>query len=153
MRTELLQIGTLTVLSDCYNANPASMKNALQILTGLDPAQKRRLVFICGDMAELGEQTHTLHADLGTSIAKANVELLITVGKSAKITAKAAKKISENSADSPEPVLLQIKCYEDAVSVCNNLREFIKDYDIILVKGSRTARLETVVDKIKELFS
>ncbi|MBN1805470.1 MAG: UDP-N-acetylmuramoyl-tripeptide--D-alanyl-D-alanine ligase [Sedimentisphaerales bacterium] len=153
MRTELLQIGTLTILSDCYNANPASMKNALQILIGLDPSKKRRLVFICGDMAELGEQTGSLHTELGASVAKTKIELLIAVGKYAKITAQAAKTTSESSSDSPKPAPLQIKCYEDAVSVCNNLHEFIKDYDIILVKGSRTARLETVVDKIKELFS
>ncbi|MHC4693685.1 MAG: UDP-N-acetylmuramoyl-tripeptide--D-alanyl-D-alanine ligase, partial [Planctomycetota bacterium] len=52
MRAELLQIGNLTVLNDCYNANPASVKNALDILANLDSDRKRRLVFICGDMAE-----------------------------------------------------------------------------------------------------
>ncbi len=153
MRTELLQIGTLMILNDCYNANPASMKIALNILTGLDTTRKRRLVFICGDMAELGSQTQRLHAELGASIAQAKVELLIAVGKYAKITAGAAKTTDENNLNSHESRLLQIKCFEDALSACNNLHEFIKDYDIILVKGSRTARLETVVEKLKELFS
>ena len=153
MRTELLQIGTLTILSDCYNANPASMKNALDILIGLDPARKRRLVFICGDMAELGTQTEPLHAELGTSIAQAKVDLLIAVGKFAKITSDAVKKTAEHNLDSSQAASTQIKCFEDALSTCNNLDKFIKDYDIILVKGSRTARLETVVDKLKELFS
>ncbi len=54
MRAEVLQIGTLTVLNDCYNANPASMKNALEVLSNIDSSGKRRKVFICGDMAELG---------------------------------------------------------------------------------------------------
>ena len=153
MRTELLQIGTLTILSDCYNANPASMKNALNILTGLDPTRKRRLVFICGDMAELGTQTERLHDELGTSIAQAKVELLIAVGKFANITADAAKTADNHNLDSRESRSLKIKCFEDTLSVCNNLHEFIKDYDILLVKGSRTARLETVVEKLKELFS
>ena len=153
MRTELLQIGTLMVLSDCYNANPASMKNALDILAGLDPTRKHRLVFICGDMAELGTQTEPLHTELGTSIAQAKVDLLITVGNLAKITAGAAKANARHNLDSLESRPLKIKCFEDALSTCNNLDKFIKDYDIILVKGSRTARLETVVEKIKELFS
>ena len=153
MRAELLQIGTLTVLNDCYNANPASMRNALDILTGLDPTRKRRLVFICGDMAELGQQTERLHTELGTSIAQAKVRLLVAVGKFAKITIDAAKTIAEHNPGSREVRPLQIKCFEDTLSACNNLHEFIKDYDIILVKGSRTARLETVVDKLKELFS
>jgi UDP-N-acetylmuramoyl-tripeptide--D-alanyl-D-alanine ligase len=143
MRTELLQIGTLTVLSDCYNANPASMRNALEILANLDPAGRRRKVFICGDMAELGPQTEDLHAELGRNIAQAGVQLLLAVGKLAKTAAEAAQANSDN--------YLEIKCFEDTVSAYNNLHEFIKDYDIILVKGSRVAGLETVVEKLKEL--
>jgi len=145
MRVELLKIGTLTVLNDCYNANPASMKNALHILCDLNSDRKRRLVFICGDMAELGVQAERLHAGLGTSIAQAKVQLLLTIGKFAKIAAEAAKTSAEYD--------LQIKCFEDTLSACNNLHEFIKDYDIILVKGSRTARLEMVIEKLISLFS
>jgi len=153
MRAELLQIGTLTLLNDCYNANPASMRDALDILTGLEPPRKRRLVFICADMAELGQQTERLHTELGTSIAKAKVGLLVAVGKFAKITAEAAKTAAEYNSDSHEAKSLQIKCFEDTISACNNLHEFVKDYDIILVKGSRTAKLEMVVEKLKVLYS
>jgi UDP-N-acetylmuramoyl-tripeptide--D-alanyl-D-alanine ligase len=145
MRAELLQIGTLTILNDCYNASPASMKNALDILVNLDSARKRRLVFICGDMAELGPQTEHLHAELGSSIAKAGVQLVIAVGRLAQTAAKAAKRSAECD--------LQTKCFDDTLSACNNLKDSIKDYDIILVKGSRTARLEMAVEKLKELFS
>jgi UDP-N-acetylmuramoyl-tripeptide--D-alanyl-D-alanine ligase len=159
MRTELLQIGTLTVLNDCYNANPTSMKNALDILAGLPfcnkpqngvpvnltSAEKRRLVFICGEMAELGQQSERLHAELGASIAQAKVRLLLTVGKVAKITAEAAEASAEYD--------LQTKSFDDTLSACNNLKEFIKDYDIVLVKGSRVAKLEMAIEKLKELFS
>jgi len=145
MRAELLQIGTLTVLNDCYNANPASINNALDILTNLDSAGKRRLVFICGDMAELGRQTERLHAELGPSIARAGVKLLMTVGKYAKIAAEAAKTSAEYD--------LQTKCLDDTLSACNNLEDYIKDYDIILVKGSRTAKLEMAVERLKQFFS
>ena len=144
MRTELLQIGTLTVLNDCYNANPASMKNALDILTNLDSTGKRRLVFICGDMAELGSQTERLHAELGDSIAGAGVQLVMAVGKFAKVAADAAKRSAEYD--------LQIKCFKDTLSACNNLEDSIKDYDIILVKGSRTAKLEMAVERLIRLW-
>jgi len=153
MRAELLQIGTLTVLNDCYNANPASMKNALDILAYLGSSQKRstersrrrrRLVFICGDMAELGQQSELLHTELGESITKAGVQLLLAVGRFAGVTAQAAKRAADSIRHK-----MQIKCFEDALSACNNLQKFIKDYDIILVKGSRTAKLEVVVEKLK----
>ena len=150
MRTELLQIGTLTVLNDCYNANPASMKNALVTLSNLKSqisnfkSSERRLVFICGDMAELGRQSELLHAELGESIAKAGVQLLLAVGKFAGVTAQAAKRTADFIQHH-----LQIKCFEDTLSACNNLQEFIKDSDIILVKGSRAAKLEVIVEKLK----
>jgi len=145
MRAELLQIGTLMVLNDCYNANPASMRNALNILRNLDPDKKRRLVFICGDMAELGQQAESLHAELGACIAQAKVQILLAVGEFAQITAEAAKRAAEQD--------LQTRCFDDTLSACNNLHKFIKDHDIILVKGSRAVKLEIVTEKLKGLFS
>lgn len=145
MRAELLQVGTLTVLNDCYNANPASMKNALDILTNLASKEKRRPVFICGYMAELGQHTNALHAEMGAAVAQAEVQLLLTVGESAKVVAQSAKDAAKYN--------LQTKSFADAVSACNNLKKFIKNYDIVLVKGSRINKLELTVEKLKELFS
>ncbi len=145
MRTELLQIGTLTVLSDCYNANPASMRNALEILAGLDSTGHRRLVFICGNMAELGPQADRLHAELGEFVARTPVKLLVAVGELAEIAAESAVAAVQGT--------VETKCFGDTVSACNNLRNFIKDNDIILVKGSRKAGLETVIEKLREFFS
>ncbi|HUT31005.1 MAG TPA: UDP-N-acetylmuramoyl-tripeptide--D-alanyl-D-alanine ligase [Sedimentisphaerales bacterium] len=145
MRAELLQIGTLTVLADCYNANPASMQNALEILSNIDPAGKRRLVFVCGDMAELGQQSRYFHAQLGALAARTKVQLLLAVGEYARVTAGAAEEAAEDR--------LQTVCFDDAASVCNNLDKFVKQSDIILVKGSRVTGLETVVERLRELFS
>ena len=145
MRAELLRIGHLTVLNDCYNANPASMKNALDILANLGSKQKGRLVFICGQMAELGGQTEQMHASLGVLAAQTKVQLLLAVGDSAKITAESAKENAEYD--------LQTECFENTLLACNKLAEFIKDSDIILIKGSRVAKLEMVVEKLKEIFS
>jgi UDP-N-acetylmuramoyl-tripeptide--D-alanyl-D-alanine ligase len=145
MRAELLQIGTLTLLNDCYNANPASMRNALAILAGLGSVEGRRLIFVCGDMAELGQQAELLHTELGASVAQAQVQLLLAVGEFAKITAEAAKRNAQYD--------LTTKCFKDTLSACNNLEKFVKDYDIVLVKGSRMAGLEMAVKKLKELFS
>jgi UDP-N-acetylmuramoyl-tripeptide--D-alanyl-D-alanine ligase len=158
MRSEILQIGSLTVINDCYNANPASMKNALQILSSLKGPQTpgnameeplssdntRRLVFICGDMNELGKDAENFHQELGRQIAQANVQLLIAVGSLTKFTAQTAKQVGNHN--------IQVICTPDSLVACNILKNFIKDTDIILVKGSRIARLELAVEKLKELF-
>jgi len=96
-------------------------------------------------MAELGPQSEQLHAELGKHIIQVNVQLLLTVGEFAETI---AASVRANSGDN-----IQIKCYRDVVSISNNLHKYIKDYDIILIKGSRVVKLEIVVDKIKELFS
>ncbi len=145
MRAELLQLGTLTVLNDCYNANPASMKNALEILTNIDSSAKRRRVFVCGDMAELGQHSPHLHAELGLQIALARVEILLVVGELARIAADAATRNADHD--------MRTECFEDVASLCNNVAKFVKENDIILVKGSRVAGLEIVVDRLKELSS
>ncbi len=145
MRAELLQAGTLTILNDCYNASPASMKNALSILSKISSHKRRRSVFICGDMAELGAQTEKLHEELGETIAAANVGLLLTVGDNAKIAADNAKKKADYN--------LMVKSFKDTLSACNNLQKIIKDDDIILVKGSRINKLELAVEKLKLLKS
>ena len=144
MRAEPVQIGTLTVLNDCYNANPASMKNALAMLGNLRSAangkQNRRLVFVCGEMAELGPQTKSLHAELGATVAETGVDLLVTIGESPRVTARAAQEATRRS--------LQVQCFDDAASACDRLRELIRENDIVLVKGSRMARLERVVERL-----
>jgi UDP-N-acetylmuramoyl-tripeptide--D-alanyl-D-alanine ligase len=145
MRAELLRIGTLTVLNDCYNANPASMKNALDMLPNIDPDGKRRLVFVCGDMAELGQRSRRFHTELGALIGRTNVQLLLAVGEFARVTAEAAERAARHR--------LQTECFDDTVSVCNNLDKFIKRSDIVLVKGSRIVKLEIVVERLKEIFS
>ncbi len=145
MRAEVLQTGTLTILNDCYNANPASMKNALDILANIASKENRRPVFICGDMAELGQYTRALHAELGQNVARAEVRLLVTVGVQAEIVATSAKNAAKYG--------LQTKSFTDVFSACNNLKKFIKNYDIVLVKGSRINKLDLTVEKLKELFS
>ena len=145
MRTELLRTGSVTIINDCYNANPTSMKNALDILANFGKLRKQngRMVFICGDMAELGEQSESLHRQLGDYAAKAGVDVLLAVGKFAETIAETARN-SNNQ--------IEIKCFEDTASVCNNLEKFVKDSDIVLVKGSRASKLEAVTEKLKQLF-
>jgi UDP-N-acetylmuramoyl-tripeptide--D-alanyl-D-alanine ligase len=141
MRAEPLQIGTLTVLNDCYNANPTSMANALAMLGNLRQAdRKRRLVFICGHMAELGPRSEALHTELGRQVAKAGIDLLLGVGAATRLTLEAARQAATQH--------LQTKHFDDTISLCDSLSQWLQEDDIVLVKGSRTARLEDVVERL-----
>jgi UDP-N-acetylmuramoyl-tripeptide--D-alanyl-D-alanine ligase len=118
------------------------MQNALDILSRFAKSKKNRAVFICGDMAELGIDAEKYHAGLGRLIAGYNVSLLLTTGPLAALAVDAAKQTRPD---------LQTACFAQTAELCNNLHQFIKDSDIILVKGSRINKLETVVEKLKVL--
>ena len=143
MRLNIITAGHLTIINDCYNANPASMQNALDCLQTIADDHNRRSVFIAGMMGELGDESEKLHTELGEKIAHAGINLLLTVGQYAKTTAIAANIVSESEVDT--------HIFENTADLCNKLEEFVQPDDIILVKGSRSAKLETVIDKISEL--
>lgn len=142
MRGETLTLDSLTIISDCYNANPASIKNALAIL-GTQAKPDQRCVFIVGDMAELGPESADLHQRLGDDIAQSRVNLLISVGPLSKIASQTVQAKTNNR--------LQTECFEDTMSACTALKSLIQARDLILVKGSRSARLEQAVDVLKSL--
>jgi UDP-N-acetylmuramoyl-tripeptide--D-alanyl-D-alanine ligase len=142
MRGETLTLDHLTIISDCYNANPASMKNALAILDA-QAKPDQRCVLVAGDMAELGPESEALHEALGSDIAQSRVDLVIAVGPLSGIAAQNAQAKSNKR--------LQIECFEDTMSACAALKSLIQAGDLILVKGSRSARLERAVEVLKSL--
>jgi UDP-N-acetylmuramoyl-tripeptide--D-alanyl-D-alanine ligase len=142
MRLEVLTAGWLTILNDCYNANPASMANALECL-GSFAAEKRRLVFIAGAMNELGEQSQALHRALGRQAAESGVDLLLCTGRYVKDVEAGALEICP---------LLPVETFENTELLCNNLHKTIQPDDIVLVKGSRAAGLEKAVACLCALY-
>ncbi len=144
MRGEVLKLSTLTVINDCYNASPASMQNALGILTQHGQRTQSRRIFILGGMAELGTQSQDLHEELGHAIAKAGIDVLIAIGPLAAHAAQAAQCNTNNR--------LQIVCFEDTMGACSELKVMIEKDDVVLVKGSRSAGLERAVEELKKLF-
>ena len=143
MRMEIIRKKQITIIKDCYNANPASMQNALDCLAKIK--HNHRTVFIAGQMGELGDDTNKFHTELGQYTAKLNINLLLACGKSAKYTTDAAIKTT---------TLHDFKAYnfENTTKLCDNLHELVKPDDIILIKGSRSAALEAAADKLDQLF-
>lgn len=118
-----------TVISDCYNASPESMRAALSVLG----SQNGRRIAVLGDMLELGEQTVDLHKMVGEDVRN-NADVLVTYGE-------LAKNISSNIAD------FEIYSFEKDES--DQLRAFLQEYiregDTVLYKASNGMNLGRVI--------
>jgi UDP-N-acetylmuramoyl-tripeptide--D-alanyl-D-alanine ligase len=123
--------GGVTVVNDCYNANPMSMRAALDSLAEA-PAERR--IAVLGWMAELGPDAERFHREIGEHAAARGIDLLIPVGDSA------ARLYEEGFGGAVEPAGTP----EEAGRV---LERIARPGDRILVKGSRSAGLERVLGR------
>jgi UDP-N-acetylmuramoyl-tripeptide--D-alanyl-D-alanine ligase len=128
LRGERIELPDGTViLDDCYNANPMSMRAALDELAS---AEAPRRVAVLGDMLELGPDELAYHEDVGRQAAARGVDLLVTVGPRAVAIGHAFDGPSHAVADAGEAVAI--------------LPELLEPGDVVLVKGSRGVGLEVV---------
>ncbi|MBI5310536.1 MAG: UDP-N-acetylmuramoyl-tripeptide--D-alanyl-D-alanine ligase [Actinobacteria bacterium] len=129
LRGELLELlGGVTVINDCYNANPLSMRAALG---NLSRARGRRLA-VLGGMAELGEGSDAFHAEVAGLAAEAGVEMLITVGD-----------LGGAYGDRYVGAIEHVASPEAAAYV---LRKVARPGDTVLIKGSRSVGLEKIAE-------
>jgi UDP-N-acetylmuramoyl-tripeptide--D-alanyl-D-alanine ligase len=132
LRGERLELADGVVLiNDCYNANPMSMRAAIDDLAQTAPARR---VAILGDMLELGPQSPRLHREVGLYAAAHGLDLLLTVGS------LAAEMRSEFDGES--------YAVADATAAAELLRTLLGAGDTVLVKGSRGVGLERVAEAL-----
>ena len=132
--------GSLAILDDTYNANPDSLRAALD--TFAVGAGTRRRVVVLGDMLELGESAEAAHREAGRAVAASGAAELIGVGRRAALAAEAAR--AAGLADSHHATT-----FEDAMAL---LLKRLAPGDAVLVKGSRGMRMERVVDALRGRF-
>lgn len=119
------------VIDDTYNANPGSMAAALKVLAEFAGRQR---ILVLGDMAELGGDALALHADLGRQARELGIERLLAVGPLSEAAVMEFGEGGNHFADQEELVAM--------------LRELLSPEVVVLVKGSRSARMEAVVNNI-----
>ncbi len=135
MRLQVQRIGELTVINDAYNANPASMAAALEVLAMRDGAARK--VAVLGDMLELGAKSEELHRQVGRKVIECSVDLLITSGKMAEsIATEAIEAGMDGNA---------VKSFGNADSDFAKMAKLILPVDVVLLKGSRGMRMERFV--------
>jgi UDP-N-acetylmuramyl pentapeptide synthase len=132
--------GGVSILDDTYNANPVSIRAALDTLGAVPGA--RRLVVVLGDMLELGELAEAAHQDAGRAVAAAGVRELVALGPLSRATVEAAREAGLAESH-------HAGSFEDAVAIM--LKRLVPG-DAVLVKGSRGMRMERVVDAVMARF-
>lgn len=139
MRMQAFQSASgVFVINDAYNANPTSMRAAIETLAEVSSAGKR--VAVLGDMAELGSLTELAHFRIGEEVARLPIDLLVTVGERARRIADGAR--AEGMSDG---CIRPCGTPEEAGAV---LDDSIVAGDVVLVKASRVMGLERIVEGI-----
>jgi UDP-N-acetylmuramoyl-tripeptide--D-alanyl-D-alanine ligase len=134
-RLQIKEIGGVQFLDDSYNANPDSMKAALRTLLELDAAGKR--IAVLGEMRELGAESERGHRDVGEAAATFGVDQLITIGDAAELIARGARSAG----------LDKVSSVRSTGEAADLLGEIAEPGDLVLIKGSRAARTEEVIEQ------
>lgn len=132
MRQNIIKMGGNTVIIDCYNASPDSMKASLGVLAGIN--SEGRKIAVLGDMLELGEASEKLHTLVGEYVRESKPDMLFCYGKDSEYIARASGVCSS--------------FWTDKDALTEEIKSYIKDGDVILFKASRGMRLEEVIEKL-----
>lgn len=135
MRGTVRKAGGVTVIDDCYNANPAATEAMLRVLSGT--AASRRIA-VLGEMRELGARSRELHRRIGTAVASAGVDYLVGVGGDAAEIVRSAGVPAEFHAS--------------ARAAARRVTSFVRSGDAVLIKASRGVGLERVRDPLLALL-
>jgi UDP-N-acetylmuramoyl-tripeptide--D-alanyl-D-alanine ligase len=137
-RLQLQKVGNFSVLNDAYNANPNSMRAALETVRDLQTPGRR--IAVLGDMRELGESSDQYHREIGQFAAECRFDVLYCVGPKSKLIAESAA-----AAGMKKPKITHFKSAADCAAV---IRRRLRRSDLVLLKASRSIRLETVATAI-----
>lgn len=141
-RNNLIRLSKYTLIDDCYNANPASMRAAIDLLAMADTEK----VAILGDMFELGENSDALHAGVGEYAAAAGIDRIICVGENSQHTFRAAADHAEETT--------YITHFPDRETLLKALEEKQKEYipegSTVLIKASHGMEFAGVLEFLKE---
>ena len=128
-----------SVVCDCYNANPDSMKKAVEFCSGIECSGNK--IFILGDMKELGEKAVQAHKDIGFACAECGADLVILTGSDMKNAAQAIEE--KNKA-------LEVLYFENNddnffTQASAKVLKAAKDGAVILIKGSHSMELQKLI--------
>lgn len=148
-RNNLLRLSRNTIIDDCYNANPVSMKAAIDLLAMADTPK----VAILGDMFELGENASALHAGVGIYAGEAGIDRVICVGEESKHMFDALVEVQSKESDGgmQQRSVYYATRIELLDALKGNADELIPEGSTVLVKASHGMAFGEVVEELKKL--
>ena len=129
---------SISLINDSYNASPASLKEAIDILDEFAIKTNRRAVAIIGDMLELGTMSYKYHKDIVEHLIKHNITNVILVGNESKI-------IYDNL-----PTSMHKHHFMKTDELCKTINDFLQTNDIVMIKASRGLHFEKIISTLKE---
>jgi UDP-N-acetylmuramoyl-tripeptide--D-alanyl-D-alanine ligase len=136
-RGEILTLpGQITVINDSYNSNPRALECMLEVLAAFPGAQRR--ILVAGEMLELGPSSPALHRETGRKCAASRIDWLIAVQGDAQFFLEGAQ-----AGGMPRN---QLRFFPEARQAGDFCRTLLQPGDVVLVKGSRAVRMETVTE-------
>lgn len=136
-RSNLIQKNGITIIDDCYNANPVSMRASVDVLS----KAAGRKIAVLGDMGELGAEEKQLHYMVGEHFAGKQIDSLYCTGELAQQIALAVEKVSPKT---------QVKYFEDKAALIEELKADQTSGDTILVKASHFMNFPEIVKALTE---
>jgi len=136
MRQRVVNCGDITVIEDCYNASPDSMRASVGTLAR--HFDTGRTVAVLADMLELGEQSPAMHREIGAFAAECGIDLLLTYGQMCVHMAEGAVQGG----------LKEVYHYDTKEELVKALNQMVQKGDTVLFKGSHGMKLEQVIEKL-----
>jgi UDP-N-acetylmuramoyl-tripeptide--D-alanyl-D-alanine ligase len=138
MRMEYRLINGVEWVIDCYNANPSSMRSALDVIRGMDTTGRK--VVVIGDMLELGEQTRRYHEVLASWVAASGFDAVFACGEEIRTTVSSLQAMGWNRG----PLVHR----EKVSDLKEELFKYLQAGDLLLIKASRVIGLDQLLPEI-----
>lgn len=139
-RSHLIPLADYTLIDDCYNANPVSVRSAIDLLNIADTAK----VAILGDMFELGEDSARMHLQTGEYAGRAGLQVIICIGDQARYLYQGARTAQ------PEGKIFYYATKEEFFQeLAERKEELLPPFSTVLIKASHGMRFSEIVDRLK----
>jgi UDP-N-acetylmuramoyl-tripeptide--D-alanyl-D-alanine ligase len=140
MRCEMRKVRGAVLINDAYNASPAAMRAALELLATIETAGQR--IVVCGDMRELGAESENWHRRIGDDvISLSGADQLIACGHFAQEVVGGARRAGMHPGRT-----IAFRRVEEAVQ---HIEQTVKAGDVVLIKGSRALAMERIVERLQ----